>query len=764
VALTALATILLELSLTRIFSVVFFYHFAFLAISIALFGLGAGGLFAYALRQHGERLYRKLGLLALLNSFAVVGTLLYVLSRDSGSAGSTLALVYLLSALPFFLAGAVISTAIAETIARVHVVYFFDLVGAAAGCLLVVPLLNFVGGPNTVLGAAVLYAASSAIWFTLAGGFKGRVAAVGVSLVLVALVVFNAKQSAIDVRYAKGERLVKELYVKWNSFSRTALVADESTGRMSIHVDGHLSSGIANVNPDTLSSAQRRQLLGHASSLPYVLRPGATTLIIGPGGGWDVARALASGSHDVTGVERNPIIANTIMREKFPEASKRLYFRPGVRIVVGDGRGFLSRTSRRYQVLQIPLSEARGAGVAEALALSEDNLFTVEAFVAYLGHLTPDGILAFSNLRIDPPWKALRLAGMAQAALRRYGEFDAWNHVLVIRDTTEDVSTGEKAGAVLVSRTPFTGADIARLRQIAATGGIEIVSMPGAKSGNRFAELLAAPAPPKTPVDISPVTDNQPFFFYTAHAHRMWSYLRGARGPDSESRKEAGMPLLPGLVGASILATAIVLLLPPLFLGNHLPRGKGVRRFLWYFVFIGAGYVLIEVSLIQTFVLLLGNPTYALTIIVFSLLVSSGIGSFFSRRVLGTSERSLTAALASVALLMALLAVLIPTLNLASLGWPLWIKAPITVMLIAPAGFAMGMAFPAGLSRLEKQYSPLLRWAWALNASASIMGSVSAVFLAIHLGLRETLLIGGMMYVCALFAVGSPRRQAPAGD
>ncbi len=763
-ALTALATILLELSLTRIFSVVFFYHFAFLAISIALFGLGAGGLFAYALRQHGERLYRKLGLLALLNSFAVVATLLYVLSRHNGSAGSTLALVYLLSALPFFLAGTVISTAIAETIERVHVVYFFDLLGAAAGCLLVVPLLNFVGGPNTVLGAAVFYAASSAIWFTLAGGFQGRVAAVSVSLALVALVVFNAKQSTIDVRYAKGERLVKELYVKWNSFSRTALVADESTGRMSIHVDGHLSSGIPNVNPDTLSSAQRRQLLGHASGLPYVLRPGATTLIIGPGGGWDVTRALASGSHDVTGVERNPIIANTIMREKFPEASKRLYFRPGVRIVVGDGRSFLSRTSGRYQVLQIPLSEVHGAGVAEALALSEDNLFTVEAIVAYLGHLTPDGILAFSNLRIDPPWKALRLVGMAQVALRRYGEFDAWNHVLVVRDTTEDTSTGEKAGAVLVSRTPFTSADIALLRQIAATSGIEIISMPGMKSGNPFAELLAAPAPPKTPVDISPVTDNQPFFFYTARTDRTWDYLHGAGGPGSESRKGTGMPLLPGLVGASILATAIVLLLPPLFLGNRLPRGKGARRFLWYFVFIGAGYVLIEVSLIQTFVLLLGNPTYALTIIVFSLLVSSGIGSFFSQRVLGASDRSLSAALASVALLMALLAVLIPTLNLASLGWPLWIKAPITVMFIAPAGFAMGMAFPTGLSRLEKRYPPLLRWAWALNASASIMGSVSAVFLAIHLGLRETLLIGGMMYVCALFVVGSPRQRTPAGD
>jgi len=210
VALTTLATIVLELSLTRIFSVVFYYHFAFLAISIALFGLGAGG-----------------GILAVLDGLSVVAALVFLLSRQSRLEGGTLALVYLTTALPFFFAGAVVSTVFAETVERVHRIYFFDLLGAALGCLLLVPLLDFVGGPNTVIAAAILYAAAAAIWFTQAGSLRGRVLGVVAALLLAALVVFNVRESLLDVSYAKGERLLEELFVKWNSYSRIALATAE---------------------------------------------------------------------------------------------------------------------------------------------------------------------------------------------------------------------------------------------------------------------------------------------------------------------------------------------------------------------------------------------------------------------------------------------------------------------------------------------------------------------------------------------------------
>ena len=223
VALTTLATLMLELSLTRIFSVVFYYHFAFLAISVALFGLGAGGVFSYLVAGWRGPLFRKLGLLSLTNAFVVVGSVSFVLSRGADMTNVTLALVYLMSALPFLLAGTVVSLAISETIERIERVYFWDLFGAAGGCLLLIPLLNSLGGPNTVIAAGVLFAAASAIWFTMGGAARGRIAAVAGALALVLLIAYNGKHHLIDVRYAKGQQLREEMFVKWNSFSRIAV-------------------------------------------------------------------------------------------------------------------------------------------------------------------------------------------------------------------------------------------------------------------------------------------------------------------------------------------------------------------------------------------------------------------------------------------------------------------------------------------------------------------------------------------------------------
>ena len=196
VALTTLATLLLELSLTRIFSVVFYYHLAFLAISIALFGLGVGGVFSYVVAGWKAPLFRKLGRLSALNSLLVIAGA----GRDSGAEGRArrnwdLALVYFTTALPFFVSGTIVSLAISETIERVDRVYFFDLLGAAGGCLLLVPLLNQFGGPSTVIAAAILFAVAGAIWHSMAGSVTGRAASVALALALVAFVIYNQHAS-----------------------------------------------------------------------------------------------------------------------------------------------------------------------------------------------------------------------------------------------------------------------------------------------------------------------------------------------------------------------------------------------------------------------------------------------------------------------------------------------------------------------------------------------------------------------------------------
>ncbi len=760
VAFTTLATLILELALTRIFSVIFYYHFAFLAISIALFGLGVGGILSYLVGGWRSALFGKLGLLAAANSVAVVCSLAFLITRHSGSGAGTLALIYFASAVPFVLSGMIVSLAVAETIARVDRVYFFDLAGAAAGCLLLIPLLNFVGGPNTVVASSVFFAVSSAIWFHAANRVRARAFAVGLALVLTALVVFNnGTHKLLDITYAKGGQIKNEIFSKWNSFSRVGLIREPS-GFLSIVIDADAATGVAQFNWEHLKSRERYDLLHQGPGLPYAVRPGAKTLIIGPGGGWDVSRALASGSRDITGVEINPIIATTIMRQRYANLSDNLYHRPEVHIYVEDGRSFVRRSHERYQVLQATLVDTWASTAAGAFALSENNLYTTDAFYDYLTHLTDDGLLSFTRWGFDPPRESLRLLSLAMTALAQLGENDPAKHVVVIRENADKLEGWGAQDTVLIFRKPASAADLARLRAAVAGTRVELLYEPGdPATRNEFARLLLSPDPHRFwndyQYDVSPVSDDRPFFFYTVQPRDIWDFITQANSTSADYKINRALPLLFGLVGISIVATLLVLALPPLLLGTRLPVEPGLRTALLYFVCIGAGYILIQVALIQKFILFLGHPAYALTVIIFSMLVSSGVGSYFSKRI---AKRHLSAVLAGIAVLVAVVAFAAAPIGRYGVGLPLPLKMLITVALIAPAGFLMGMPFPAGLSTLERQYPNAVRWAWALNAAASVMGSAGAILCAIYAGLRVTVLIGGALYVAALLV---SRRSRP---
>ena len=762
-ALTTLATLVLELSLTRIFSVVFYYHFAFLAISIALFGLGAGGVFSYLIAGWGGNFYGKLGALAALNSIVVLGSLMFLTTRQGEPGGWMLMLVYFASALPFFISGTIVSLTVAETIQRIDRVYFFDLLGAAGGCLVLVPFLNFWGGPNTVLAASILFAVSASIWLNLAGSFSGRASAVALALMLVVLLIYNGKHNVIDTHYAKGQRIPPEDFVRWNSFSRIGVVNVD--GIKEVVIDGDASTGIANFDLDHLSPADRHQLLHQGPGLAYDIRPGAKTLVIGPGGGWDVSRAYASGSKDITAVEINPIIADTVMKKQFAEYTRRLYFRPEVHLFVEDGRSFVRHSHNRYQVLQATLVDTWASTAAGAFALSENNLYTTDAFVDYLRHLTDDGLLVFTRWGFDPPRESLRLLSLAMAAFPQFGETDARRHILVFREDAAHLKAWGAQDTVMIFRQPVSGEDLARARAAIEDTGIELIYAPDQPAnGTAFAKLLNSPDPQvfwdSYPFDVSPVGDDRPFFFYTVQPKEVFAFLTKPTAA-ADYKVNRALPLLFGSVLVSVLATVIVLSLPPLLLGTRLPRDRGVRRSLLYFAAIGAGYILIQVGLIQKFVLVLGHPTYALTVIIFSMLISSGLGSFFSRRlVTGDSEASLRWVLAAISAAVITLAFTVTPLSEAVAGWPLGMKMSITALMIAPAAFLMGMPFPAGLSHLEARFPDAVRWAWSLNAAASVLGSCGAIVLSIYLGLRATLFIGGGLYLGALAIVWLQRSPA----
>ncbi len=762
VALTTLASLLLELSLTRIFSVVFYYHLAFLAISIAMFGLGAGGVFSYAAAGWKMPLYKKLGHLSLANTLVTILAVVVILAQKNNISFWDYSLIYFTAALPFFFSGTIVSLVISESIERVNRVYLWDLLGAAGGCLLLLPLLSLTGGPGTVVAAATIFAAAAAIWYSLAGSVRGRVGSVAVALSLVAFLTYNQRNEVLGIHHAKEHTLAHETFTKWNSFSRIGLVntpGDKGSGM--IYIDADASTGIADL--DYLMAHKRDGLMKDGPALPYAVRPGAKTLIIGPGGGWDVARALAYGSHDVTAVEINPIIAQTIMREKFADLSGGLYLRPDVHVYVEDGRSFVRRSSDRYQVLQATLVDTWASTAAGAFALTENNLYTTDAIRDYLLHLTDDGLIAFTRWGFDPPRESLRLVSLAIQALGQIGESDARTHIIVGR--AGSVQGWGAQDTVLISRKPFSAEDIGRARDLFAAARMQAVYYPGTGARNQFRDLLLSADPAEYErnytFDITPVSDNRPFFFYTVQPRDLLAFLKNASSASADYKINKAVPLLFELMGISLVATMLTLILPPMVLGTRLPSHPGARVFLLYFLFIGTGYILIEVSLIQKFVLFLGRPEYALTVVIFSLLLSSGVGSAMSRRILADREGRLIKLLGCVAIFAALLALIVSSL-LSTLVWLPWaLKAALTVLAVAPLGFVMGMPFPTALRRLEEWHPPSVRWAWSLNAAASVLGSVAALVCSIYLGLIQTLIVGGLFYLAALVVVARVR-LAPA--
>ena len=561
----------------------------------------------------------------------------------------------------------------------------------------------------------------------------------------------------MDVKFAKGQRLKDEEFVRWNSFSRIALKPEPGSGMKSIVIDADAATGVARFDFAHLSQQEHFDLAYEGPGFPYLLRPGAKTLIIGPGGGWDVSRALASGSHNITGVEINPIIATVIMREKFPQYSNNLYFRPDVKIVVEDGRSFVRRSHDRYQVIQATLVDTWASTAAGAFALSENNLYTTNAFVDYLSHLTSDGVMAFTRWGFAPPRESLRVVSLAYAALKQLGQENPAANIAVVRQYRSQLRQFGAQDTILVSRNPFSPGDIALIQSAAGIARMQLIYVPGTDFASPFRDLLLArdlkAFYESYPFDVRPVTDNRPFFFYTVQARDLWQFVMHASHATEDYKINSALPVLFALVAISIVATMIMLSLPPLLLGHLLPRGRGTVKSLFFFLFIGAGYILIQVALIQKFVLFLGHPTYALTVIVFSMLLSSGVGSFFSKRLVRGESRKLRSVLLLIGSAIVLLSFVVTPITESGVALPFALKVLISVLLIAPVGFAMGMPFPTGLTLLERIIPTSIRWAWAVNAASSVMGSAAAMFLAIYLGLQMTLVIGGILYFCSLLSL-----------
>lgn len=767
--LSSFASLLLELTLTRLFSVELFYHFAFFAISIALLGLGAGGVFAFLQKRRlaGYATRRLAGLLCLLNAIVVpvmLGIVLHIpVSLEISTANFLrLTFIYLAAAVPFFLTGVEFSVVFAREPGLITRMYGADLCGGALACLGVVPLLNFLGGPNAILFAAFTLAIAGVVWTP----DHIRRYSVAAALLLTATIAANHSGRIFDVVYAKGVWRDPSWveFARWNAISRVEV--DRQGYAKAIVIDADASTYIMNADPAKWQgSVWQKDLMNAPPALANVLRPHGAYAIIGPGGGVDVLRALANGSPDITGIEINPIIANTIMRGRYADYSYHLYQRPQVHIHVTDGRSFVRNAKQQFDVVQMTLVDTWASTAAGAFALSENSLYTVEAFQEYFDHLKPDGLIAVTRWEFRQPREALRVVSVAMDALHRLGVKDPGQNFIVVSEG-KLVADGIPV-VVLAKKTAFTAEEVDRVKTyLNDHPALSPLYLPSEPAPNPFGALIASNDPygfARTyGYNVAPVDDNSPFFFFTVKLEQILSHPGPNRSIDW--KVNLGVAVL-GMVLILSIAAVLGFLVVPL----ALRAGSGAHATgLLYFVAVGLGYILVEIAFIQRFVLFLGHPTYALTVVVFLLLLSSGAGSLASRRWLGENQSAWLPLLLIVAALIPYVFLLPGVLN-ALVGLPFVAKLVVSGVVLVPLGFAMGMPFPTGLRALAQSSATLssgrenvVEWAWAMNAAASVLGSVLAMVIAIQFGLNLTLTCGAIAYLLAFFLIGTLRRQAHA--
>src|SRR5271166_1999415 len=779
-ALTSFAALLLELALTRLFSVVLFYHFAFLAISIALLGLGAGGVFAHLLKPALARLdsRRLASRLCQINAAVVIVVLEIVLhtrvALEVSSANFLrLTILYLSAAIPFFLTGLLFSIVFARETHRIPRLYGADLCGGALACLAVVPLLNWLGGPNAIVFSGIALALAGAIWApTLSSSRRQSVA---IAAVLSLLIAANYSGRLIDVVYAKG--MFRDPawveFARWNALSRVEV--DRQGQAKAVVIDADASTYIMNADLSHWQGTEwEHNLMAAPPALANVLRPHGEFAIIGPGGGVDVLRAVANGSPSVTGIEINPIIATTIMRERYADYSQHLYERPDVHIHVTDGRSYLRSATQHFDVVQMTLVDTWASTAAGAFALSENNLYTVEAFREYFDHLKPEGMIAITRWEFRHPREALRVVAVAMEALHRLGVQNPARNFIV-------ASQGELNGdgipvVVLAKKTPFTAEEeaavTAHLAHYPVLDALYTPSQPGA---NPFSDLIASNDPYRFArgyaYNVAPVDDNAPFFFFTLKAPQILGEQGLREGIDW--KVNLGVLVLLLVLVISFVAVLAFLILP---LALKAGRIRQSALPLLYFIAVGLGYILVEIAFIQRFVLFLGHPTYALTVVIFLLMLSSGAGSLFSRRWLARAENGwLPIVLVIAALLVDVF--FLPGRLAALVGLSFRYRLVLSGLFLVPLGFVMGMPFPTGLRALASAPAPefpsaedrpenarpenAVEWAWAMNAAASVLGSVLAMLIAIQFGLTVTLACGAGAYLLALLLTRALRSQRP---
>jgi len=746
--LVSAAIMLFQIGLTRVLSVVAWYHFAFLIISLVMLGIGAPGVW-FALARDPVRFLPGLLLASGITVPVSIGLIVAF-----GAALFEQSVVWLVACvLPatLSLGGVVCLVLIKAEGPSISRVYAADLLGAGLAAALVIPLMHLVPTPQLAAAVGVLPLAC----LLLHPGAWRAAAAVALAVSLAAL--FHGGVYRVTRSKAYDERVSVPLYEKWSPTARITIF-DESFFYLAQHAagftwgrgskyprgrsvrqywleqDGSAGTPITEFDGDL---GKLEHLLYDVTSVGYQLRPPRRVAIIGAGGGRDILSALLAGAKQIDAIELNSHTVDAVSDE-FGWLSGDVYHAPGVRAVVSEGRSFLTHSDAEYDQIQVSLIDSWAASAAGAFALAENNLYTVEAFQLYAKRLSDDGLISVSRWPRELP----RLLLLAHAAAEAMGAADPAAHLAVI--AVRDLQT------VLLSKRPFSRADIDRLDAIGAQRGFARIYPvdPGEQPpwpfiaeliDGRFAALAARG------LNARPPTDDSPYFF------NLVTPFAGLRGNERATGGPGGSDAIgSNLVRETVLAVgglaAALFLLP--FAARALRRGRSepfarLLRATLYFAAIGAAFMLLENMLVQRFVLYLGHPSYATTVIIAGLLLGMGVGSRCANAV---GFRRLRRFGAGVPVALLALVVALPSLIAGTLGWPLAARIAASALVLLPLGAALGLFFPLGMVHFGDRGKP---WYWAINGVFGVFASVLSLALSMEFGFAAVGALSAAAYLAA---------------
>ena len=774
------ATLTLEILQMRLFSVMLWHHLAYMVITVTLLGFGAAGAYVavWGTGKTDDEARHKAGWASLLAALTTVIGLgiatripLDTYMETNVLQYAYIFLYYAFLIVPYFFMGLAITVLLSRFTRDVHKLYFYNLLGSAIGCVLFLILLMTLGGEGgtmatialMALAAAPLFTKKSLVWVSLAATL---VFALLIPLAPSVFPVMPAPTKALGEFYAKTPDL-KVVSTEWNPVARIDVVSAPSFTKI-MHYHEAAVQRVFTIDGDAYTFLYKfdkpypeLDLLGKTLyGSGYFFRPLDNVAVVGLGGGADIMTALHYKAKKITGIEINQAMLNAA-NNSYRDMNYKYnpYKDPSVTIVHEEGRSFMRRSTETYDLIQMSGVDTWAATATGAYVLSENYLYTREAFEEYYSHLKPNGMLCMIRWRFKPPREELRLVTSQAEVLRSHGISQPWMHFVVLEQNS--------LVSVVTKMTPFTNGDLqALVTSLSKAGDVKLLYAPGASVGgnvNEYYRYFAAMKVGKSeqfiekyPYKLAPVNDDRPFFFEFYKWNEMFKENHGEGG-----YLVAGSPM-----GYSILLLSLLqaLLIGSIFIIWPLWRFKrqglkteGAGGLIVYFAALGLAFMFVEVALMQKFVLFLGHPTYSIAVTMSSLLVFSGIGSFLAGKLKIEGRKLVLIATIAAAAVVAIYAFALTPFFNALLGLPLEGRVLTAVLALAPLGLLMGVPFPTGLAYARQAGEGFVAWAFGVNGVASVAASVLCIILALIAGFKLVLGVAVVLYLLAGLVLATHR-------